>query len=202
MSISYRFRSRSGTCRRRQSVCLCRETNADYPVLQPVKHYLLLSLVCSSPLCFSNALGSFVGCSQYTANLFIYVYILLCVTWNTFSTSLYFRSSSGPSIICFARLSLRNPKIHLYIYLLYLHQNGRSSNLHFQNIRFPFGKNLMPDKLTLFIHLYFYNVVTATYTSWENISSILEFVLKMVHWNTLTVVGRYTKKLVEGLFNP
>jgi len=24
----------------------------------------------------------------------------------------------------------------------------------------------------------------------------------MVHWNTLTVVGRYTKKLVEGLFNP
>ena len=33
------------------------------------------SLVCSSPLCFSNALGNFIGCSQYTANLFIYVYI-------------------------------------------------------------------------------------------------------------------------------
>jgi len=29
---------------------------------------------------FSNALGSFVGYSQYTANLFIYVYILLYVT--------------------------------------------------------------------------------------------------------------------------
>ena len=43
----------------------------------------LQSSVCSSPLCFSNALGSFVGCSQYTANLFIYVYILLYVTWTT-----------------------------------------------------------------------------------------------------------------------
>ena len=41
------------------------------------------SLVCSSPLCFSNTLGSFVGCSQYTASLFIYVYILLYVTWTT-----------------------------------------------------------------------------------------------------------------------
>ena len=35
---------------------------------------LLYALVCSSPLCFSSALGSIVGFSQYTAN-FIYVYI-------------------------------------------------------------------------------------------------------------------------------
>ena len=48
------------------------------------------SLVCSSPLCFSNTLGSFVGCSQYTASLFIYVYILLYVTWTTcFDLSIY-----------------------------------------------------------------------------------------------------------------
>jgi len=45
------------------------------------KHIGVLSLFCSSPLCFSNALGSFVGCSQYIASLFIYVYILLYVTW-------------------------------------------------------------------------------------------------------------------------
>jgi len=30
-----------------------------------------------------NVLGSFVGCSQYTASLFIYIYILLYVTWTT-----------------------------------------------------------------------------------------------------------------------
>ena len=30
-----------------------------------------------------STLGSFVGYSQYTANLFIYVYILLYVTWTT-----------------------------------------------------------------------------------------------------------------------
>ena len=76
LSFSYRPQSRSGPRRRKQRVCLYKQSNSDYPVLQPVKHCLLLSL--------------------------------------------------------------RNPKIQIYTFLLYLHQNGRSSNLNFQNIRFSF----------------------------------------------------------------
>ena len=65
----------------------------------------LQSLVCSSPLCFLNALGSFVGCSQYTANLFFYTCIFYYMSPGLHvSTSLYFRPSSDPSINCLAHL--------------------------------------------------------------------------------------------------
>ena len=48
--------------------------SGSYSLVRVLGNCILLSLVCTSPLCFSNALGSTVGFSQYTDN-FIYVYI-------------------------------------------------------------------------------------------------------------------------------
>jgi len=45
----------------------------------------------------SNALGGFVGFSQYTAYFYICIYFLY-VTWTTCFGLSYFRPSSGPSI--------------------------------------------------------------------------------------------------------
>jgi len=52
---------------------------------------------CSSALCFSNALGGFVGFSQYTAYFYICIYFLYDTRTTCFGLS-YFRPSSGPSI--------------------------------------------------------------------------------------------------------
>ena len=68
------------------------------------------SLICSSPLCFSNALGGFVGFSRYTAYFYIRIYVLY-VTWTTCFGLSYFRPSSGPSIQQSDRLTWRWPKI-------------------------------------------------------------------------------------------
>jgi len=71
---------------------LCTSTHP----IRPINRSSIGSLICSSPLCFSNALGSFVGFSQYTANFYVFIYFLF-VTWTTCFGLSYFRPSLGPS---------------------------------------------------------------------------------------------------------
>ena len=54
-------------------------------------------LICSSPLCFSNVLGGFVGFGQYKS-IFLYVYISCMSRGRHVSASLILGHLSGPSI--------------------------------------------------------------------------------------------------------
>lgn len=91
----------------------------------------------------------------------------------------WFHSTSAGETLFIVVIKLSHNS-NLNIFIIFA-SNGRSSNLKFQNIRFSFWKILLSDKPALTIHLYFYNVVTATYMFRENIPSILEFVLKMAN---------------------